>query len=186
LGERHGQLADMKVENGIIYLEFVVPTRGLLGYRGEFLTDTRGLGIINTSFEKYAVDPVEWKERNQGSLIAYESGTTLLYGLVNMQDRGTLFLGPGINVYKGQIVGQNSRSGDLRINVCKEKQLTNHRSKGEGTGEHFNAPKLMGLEDAIGYIAEDELVEVTPQNIRLRKKILDEIEAKRAARGLVC
>ncbi len=184
LGERHGQLQDMKVENGIIYLEFVVPTRGLLGYRGEFLTDTRGLGIINTSFFEYGVDPVEWKDRNQGSLIAYEAGTTLLYGLVNMQDRGTLFIGPGIVIYKGQVVGQNSRGDDLRINVCKEKQLTNHRSKGEGVGVHFNAPKIMGLEDAIGYIAEDELVEVTPQNIRIRKAILDETMAKRAARGL--
>ena len=184
LGERHGQLTDMRVENGLIFLEFLVPTQGLLGYRSEFLTDTRGLGIINTIFEKYDLDPVGWKERAQGSLVAHETGETRLYGIINVQDRGIMFVGPGTNVYKGQVVGQNARPGDIRINVCKEKQLTNNRSKGEGVSEHFNAPKLMSLENALVYIAEDELVEVTPENIRIRKKILDEAEAKRIARGL--
>ncbi len=185
MGVRHGELKDMRTENETVYLEFIIPTRGLFGYRSEFITDTRGLGIINTLFSHYGPDFDYWHEREQGSLLAHESGTSLLYGLINVQDRGELFIGPGTNVYKGQVVGQNSRAGDLSINVCKEKQLTNHRSKGEGVSEHFNSPKIMGLEDALEYIADDELVEVTPQNIRLRKKILDEVEAKRIARGLV-
>lgn len=184
MGQRHGELKDMRTENGNVFLEFLIPTRGLLGYRSRFITDTRGLGIINTLFANYNQDFDSWRERDQGSLVAHETGTALLYGLVNIQDRGTLFVGPGAKVYKGQVVGQNSRAGDLAINVCKEKQLTNHRSKGEGVGEHFDAPKVMGLEAALEYIADDELVEVTPQNIRIRKKILDETEAKRVARGL--
>lgn len=184
MGERHGNLRDMRQENGAVFLEFLIPTRGLLGYRSKFITDTRGLGIINTSFENYDKDFASWKERDRGSLVAYEMGKTLLYGLVNVQDRGILFVGPGTEVYKGQVIGQNSRAGDLRINVCKEKQLTNHRSKGEGVGEHFDAPKIMNLEAALEYIDDTELVEVTPQNIRIRKIILDEADAKRTARGL--
>ena len=179
LGSRSGQLKEMKTENGITFLEFAVPTRGLLGYRTEFLTDTRGLGIINTIFYQYQPDPKNWHEREQGSLVAYESGTTNLYGLLNMQDRGVLFIGPGVPVYQGQVVGQNSRTGDMRVNVCKTKQLSNMRSKGEGGSEHFNAPRIMGLEDALEYIGEDELVEITPKSVRLRKLILDEKEAKR-------
>lgn len=184
MGKRHGNLRDMRQENGAVFLEFLIPTRGLFGYRSKFITDTRGLGIINTSFENYDKDFAAWKERNQGSLVAYETGKTLLYGLVNVQDRGILFIGPGTEVYKGQVIGQNARTGDLRINVCKEKQLTNHRSKGEGVGEHFDAPKIMNLEAALEYIDDTELVEVTPQNIRIRKIILDESAAKRTARGL--
>ena len=111
--------------------------------------------------------------------MAYESGTTNLYGLLNVQDRGVLFIGPGVPVYQGQVVGQNSRTGDMRVNVCKTKQLSNMRSKGEGGSEHFNAPRIMGLEDALEYIGEDELVEITPKSVRLRKLILDEKEAKR-------
>lgn len=184
MGGRHGNMRDMRVENGQIFLEFLIPTRGLLGYRSEFITDTRGLGIINASFEKYDADFQNWQDRNQGSLVAHETGTTLLYGLVNIQDRGILFIGPGVEVYKGQVVGQSARSGDLRVNVCKEKQLTNHRSKGEGVGEHFDAPKIMNLEAVLEYIDDTELVEVTPQNIRIRKIILDESTAKKVARGL--
>jgi len=184
MGERHGNLRDMRAENGQIFLEFYIPTRGLLGYRSQFLTDTRGLGIINASFENYGQDFTNWKERDQGSLIAFETGKTLLYGLVNIQDRGVLFVGPGVDVYKGQVVGQNARAGDLRVNVCKEKKLSNMRSKGEGTSEHFNTPKIMSLENALEYIDDSELVEVTPMSVRLRKKILDEVEAKRMARGL--
>lgn len=182
LNSRKGKLVDMKNVDGTIFLEFIIPTRGLFGYRNEFLTDTKGLGIINTNFYRYQADPGNWKERNQGSLVAHETGTTNLYGLRNVQDRGVLFLGPGIKVYEGQVVGQNSKSEDIRVNVCKEKQLSNMRSRGEGTTEHFNEPKIMDLEDALVYIGDDELVEITPKNIRIRKVFLDEISAKRAAR----
>ncbi len=184
MGERHGELKDMKTDNGITYFEFLIPTRGLFGYRSQFLTDTRGLGIINTSFNKYDKDFDTWRERQNGSLTAHEAGVTMLYGLVNIQDRGNLFVGPGVQVYRGMVVGQNSRPEDIAVNVCKEKQLTNHRSKGDGVGEHFNVPKVMGLEDALEYIGDDELVEVAPKSIRIRKVILDETQAKKAARGL--
>ena len=184
MGARHGQMRDMKSENGVIFLEFYIPTRGLLGYRSEFITDTRGLGIINTCFEDYGPDFDNWQERDQGSLVAFESGKTLLYGLINSQDRGQLFVGPGEQVYKGQVIGKNARVGDLLINICKEKQLTNHRSKGEGVSAHFDKPVDMSLENCLDYIDDSELVEVTPQNIRIRKAILDEVEAKRVARGL--
>ena len=179
MGMRRGDLKDMKTENGITFLEFVISTRGLFGYRSEFITDTRGLGLINTIFEEYASDNGYSHEREQGSLIAHETGKTSLYGLTNSQDRGIMFVGPAVDVYKGEVIGLNTRSEDMRINVCKEKQLSNMRSKGEGGMEHFNAPKIMGLEDALEFIADDELVEVTPKNVRIRKVILDEQEAKR-------
>ena len=179
LGTRNGEMKEMKVEGGIAFLEFVIPTRGLFGYRSEFLIDTRGLGIMNTIFEKFDEDKREWREREQGSLVAHESGQTNLYGLLNVQGRGILFVGPGITVYKGQVVGQNSRKEDIRVNVCKTKELSNMRSKGDGSADHFNAPKPMDLEDALEYIGDDELVEVTPQNVRIRKMILDENEEKR-------
>jgi GTP-binding protein len=179
LGGRNGLMMEMRVENGIAFLEFVIPTRGLFGYRSEFLVDTRGLGIMNTMFEKYAEETGTWRERERGSLVAHETGQTNLYGLTNVQDRGNLFVGPGIPVYKGQVVGQHSRQGDLRVNVCKAKELSNMRSKGDGSAEHFNAPKTMELEAALEYIGDDELVEVTPKSIRIRKMILDENDEKR-------
>ena len=182
LGSRKGEMIEMRNLNNIIFLEFIIPTRGLFGYRTEFLTDTKGLGIINTSFHQYLPDPGNWKEKEQGSLIAYESGPTNLYGLKNVQDRGTLFFGHGVEIYEGQVVGQNSRPNDIRVNVCKTKQLSNIRSKGEGNTEHFNTPKTMGLEDALEYIGDDELVEITPKNIRIRKIYLKEIDEKRALR----
>lgn len=184
LGGRKGELLNMQSDSGITSLEFLIPTRGLFGYRTEFLTDTRGLGIINTLFEGYRPDPGEFAERDQGSLIAHETGECNSYGILNVQDRGVLFVSPGFKVYKGQVVGQHIRSGDLAINVCKAKQLSNMRSKGDGTTEHMNAPRIMSLEDALEYIADDEYVEVTPQNIRIRKIILDEVAAKRKARGM--
>lgn len=179
MGERRAEMKEMTIENGIVFYEFIVATRELLGYRGEFITDTRGLGIINTAFLEYRPDTPSARERKNGSLVAHESGTTNLYGLLNVQDRGVLFVGPAIPVYKGQVVGQNARPEDMRVNVCKTKQLSNMRSKGEGTSEHFNTPKTMGLEDALEYVSEDELVEVTPKSIRIRKMILDEVEARR-------
>ena len=182
LGSRKGELAEMRNQNKIIFLEFIIPTKGFLGYRTEFLTDTKGLGIINTSFHQYLPDPGNWKEKEQGSLVACESGPTNLYGLKNVQDRGVLFLGHGVEVYEGQVVGQNSRPNDIRVNVCKTKQLSNMRSKGEGSTEHFDTPKTMGLEDALEYIGDDELVEITPKSIRIRKLYLKEIDEKRANR----
>lgn len=185
LGTRHGEMREMRTENGICFLEFNIPTRGLFGYRNEFLTLSKGLGIMNTCFADYEIDPGNWKEREQGSLVAHETGTSNLYGLLNVQDRGIMFYGPCAEVYKGQVVGQNGRPGDLSVNVCKEKQLSNMRSKGEGTAEHFNAPKIMGLEESLEYIGDDELVEITPKNIRIRKMILDENEAKKKAKGII-
>ena len=178
-GNRHAEVISMNVENDVAFLEFIIATRELFGYRAEFVTDTKGLGIFNSLFEEYRPDSGIIPERLQGSLVAHENGMTTLYGLTNVQDRGTLFVGPAIAVYKGQVIGQNSRVEDLRVNVCKIKQQSNMRSKGEGTNEHFDAPRVMGLEDALEYIGEDELVEVTPQNIRIRKIILDELEERR-------
>ena len=169
LGSRSGIMKKMDLKDGIAHLEFIIPTRGLFGYRREFMTDTRGLGIMNTLFYKYMPEKSVWKERDRGSLVAFETGITRLYGLTNVQDRGELFYGPGVSVYRGQVVGQNSRNNDIWVNVCKEKQLSNMRSKGEGTSEHFNVPRLMSLEDALEYIDGSELVEVTPKSVRIRK-----------------
>lgn len=169
LGSRHAAMQDMNTENGIVYLEFIISTKELFGYRSEFIADTRGLGILNTSFFEYQSDNGVSLTRDRGSLVASENGVTKLFGLTGIQDRGELFIGPAVSVYKGQVIGQNSRGDDIKVNVCKEKQQTNHRSSGEGVSEHFNAPKIMGLEDALEYIDDSELVEVTPKNIRIRK-----------------
>lgn len=169
MGLRHAQLQDMTVEKGITYLEFIVSTKELFGFKSEFITDTHGTGIINSSFLEYCPDTGKNFVRDRGSLVAHETGTTKLYGLVAGQGRGELFVGPGVAVYAGQVIGQNSRVEDIRINVCKEKQQTNHRSSGEGVAEHFNAPRTVTLEEALEYIDDSELVEVTPQNIRIRK-----------------
>lgn len=184
LGSRHGEMKDMRKEGNIVFLEFIMPTRGLFGYRSEFLSDTRGLGIINSSFLDYRQDSAEWPERERGSLVAFETGTSNLYGLLNVQGRGTLFFGPGIPVYKGQVVGQNARAEDIEVNICKAKQLSNMRSKGEGVSEHFKAPKTMDLEESLEYIGDDELVEVTPLNIRIRKTTLDKALARKKELGI--
>ena len=183
MGERKGELKDMKMNGNIVLMEFTIPTRGLFGYKNEFLTDTKGLGIINTVFFQYLPDPGNWKERNHGSLISTDTGPTNIYGLTNVQDRGTLFFGAAVEIYEGQVVGQNSRPNDIRVNVCKEKALSNMRSKGDGGIEYFKTPKTMGLEDALEYIGDDELVEVTPKNVRIRKMHLKEVDAKRAERA---
>ncbi|MCJ7804219.1 translational GTPase TypA, partial [Patescibacteria group bacterium] len=184
LGNRLGLMKKMEVEDRVAHLEFIISTRGLFGYRREFMTDTRGLGIINTLFHQYLPAKGEGQARERGSLIACETGATRLYGLTNVQGRGELFVGPGTNVYKGQVVGQNSRQEDIWVNVCKEKQLSNMRSKGDGSMEHFNVPRVMGLDDALEYIDQTELVEATPKSIRIRKIILDELEEKRRKKGL--
>lgn len=169
MGVRGGTVVDMNQENGLVMVEFVIPTRKIFGYRSQFIIDTKGTGIINTMFHEFIPDSGEVFERSRGSLVAYADGVTTLYGLTRAQGRGTLFIGPGAKVYKGQVIGQNSRDSDIVINVVKEKQLSNMRSKGEGVAEHFNVPKPMGLEDSLEYIDDSELVEVTPKNIRIRK-----------------
>ena len=182
MGNRKGEIKEMRNSNGTMFMEFIIPTRGLFGYRNEFLTDTKGLGIMNTIFFQYMPDPENWKEREHGSLISTETGPTNMYGLRAVQDRGIMFFGPAVEVYEGQVVGQNARGNDIRVNVCKEKALSNMRSKGEGNKEHFNVPKTMGLEDALEYIGDDELVEVTPKNVRIRKMHLREVDQTRAER----
>ncbi len=169
MGLRHAELLDMIADNGVVVLEFVIATKEFFGYRSQFVTDTKGMGIISSSFFEYRNNVGGKFERSNGSLVVFETGITKLYALIGAQDRGELFVGPGLPVYKGQVIGRNSRGDDISINVCKEKQQTNHRSSGEGTSEHFNSPKLMSLENAIEYIDDSELVEVTPKNIRIRK-----------------
>jgi GTP-binding protein len=180
IGGRKGEMVEVRNINGIVFLEFIIPTRGLFGYKTEFLTDTKGLGIMNTAFYQYQLDPGNWQERTNGSLVSTGTGQTNMYGLRNVQDRGIMFFSPAVPIYEGQVVGQNSRPNDIRVNVCKEKQLSNMRSKGEGNTEHFNTPKTMGLEDALEYIGDDELVEITPKNVRIRKIYLKETDEKRA------
>lgn len=185
LGERFGEMQKMDKIDKTVYLEFIIPTRGLFGFKNVYLTDTKGLGIINSSFYKYDLDKTGWMEREHGSLVAFETGTTMLYGMLPIQERGELFVSPSVPVYKGQVVGQNARPGDMICNVCKAKIASNHeRTKGHGVAEHFNEPRIMSLEDSLEYIDDTELVEVTPQNIRIRKKILDEALAKKLARGI--
>ncbi len=169
MGLRSGQMIDMTNENGVVLAEFIIPTRKLFGYRSEFITDTKGTGVLNTMFHSFEPDSGEAFERSRGSLVAHQDGSATLYGLTHSQDRGVLFIAPGTKVYGGQVIGQNSRDGDIRVNVVKEKQQSNMRSKGEGVSQHFNTPKPMGLEESLEYIDDSELVEVTPQNIRIRK-----------------
>ena len=169
LGTRHAALEDMNSDQGVVFFEFVIATKELFGYRSEFISDTRGMGIINSAFLEYRPDIGAQRVRDHGSLVATEDGLTKAYGLSIIQERGIMFIGPAVSIYKGQIIGQNARSGDMGVNICKEKQQTNMRSKGEGVTAHVNAPQLMGLEDALEYIDDTELVEVTPKNIRIRK-----------------
>ncbi|HTK03970.1 MAG TPA: translational GTPase TypA, partial [Candidatus Eisenbacteria bacterium] len=182
LGKRRAEMKDMKVENKTAYLEFVIPTRGLIGYRSELLTDTKGLGIMNALFLGYEDYRGDFEANEHGSLIAFEDGETRTYSLVAAQERGQLFLGPGVHVYCGMVIGQNAKAEDLEVNVCKEKKLSNMRSKGDGAADALDTPRSMTLEDALEYIGEDELVEVTPKNIRLRKLLLDPNDRKRELR----
>lgn len=181
LSQRKGELLGMTpINGGYTRLQFSIPSRGLIGYRGEFMTDTKGNGIINTSFEDYEEYKGEISYRKNGSLIAYESGTTLTYGLFNAQDRGTLFVGAGEQVYAGMIIGENPRTEDIEVNVCKAKHLTNTRSSGADDALRLVPPKILSLEQALDYIDTDELLEVTPEHLRLRKKILDSTARYRA------
>lgn len=182
MGQRHAKMDNMETTEGITYLEFTIATKELIGFRSEFITDTKGMGIMNAAFMEFLPDDGFIRERERGSMVAYETGETRLYGLVNVQDQGELFIGAAVKVYEGQVVGQNTRPGDMRVNVCKEKKLSNMRSKGDGGAEHFNTPRVMGLEDSLEYIDDTELVEVTPKSIRIRKVILNETEARKQAK----
>ena len=183
LSERKGELRNMTTNaSGTTRLEFIIPSRGLIGYRGEFLTDTKGNGVINTIFEGYVPFKGEISYRGQGSLIAYETGVSVTYGLFNAQERGTLFISPGEKVYSGMIIGQNGKAEDVEVNVCKTKHLSNTRSSGSDDALKLSPPKILSLEQAIDFIETDELLEITPKNLRIRKKILDPLARKRAAR----
>src|SRR5260221_1039809 len=184
MGKRGAEMVYMNSENGTTFTEFNVATKNIFGARGELLTDTHGLVIFNSMFLEFKEDKGAAVGRDHGSLVAFESGTTRLYGLTNVQDRGILFIGPGEEVYRGEVVGQNSREDDIEVNVCKEKKLSNMRSKGDGGADHFKAPKKMSLEEALEYIDDSELVEITPKNIRVRKIILDPVAARKQAKLL--
>lgn len=180
MGSRHAEVLDMKTEEGITFFEFIISTKELFGYRSEFITDTKGFGIINTLFFEFRPQTtLNTYTRANGSLVAHESGTTKTYGLLNAQERGTIFIEAAEQVYKGQVIGKNSRQEDIRVNVCREKHLTNMRSKGEDVATKMNAVTKMDLEDALEYINDEELVEVTPKSIRIRKIILDVLEERR-------
>ena len=181
LSQRKGELLGMSpINGGYTRLQFSIPSRGLIGYRGEFLTDTKGNGIINSSFEGYEEYKGDISYRKNGSLIAYESGDAITYGLFNAQERGTLFIGPGEKVYAGMIVGENPRTEDIEVNVCKTKHLTNTRSSSADEALRLVPPKILSLEQALDYIDTDELLEVTPKSLRIRKKILDHTARYRA------
>ena len=182
LGERKGELLNMHSNgSGSTRLEFLIPARGLIGYRGEFLTDTKGTGVLNTIFENYGPYKGDIQYHKQGSLIAFEAGEAITYGLFNAQERGTLFIGPGEKVYAGMVIGQNGKAEDIELNVCKTKKLTNTRSSSADEALKLTPPRILSLEQCLEFIDTDELLEVTPKSLRIRKKILDPTLRKRAA-----
>ncbi len=182
LGTRKGELQNMTpITGGYQRLEFSIPARGLIGYRGEFLTDTKGEGIINTIFDEYAPYKGDIQFRKQGSIIAFETGESVTYGLFQAQERGTLFIGAGEKVYSGMVIGQTGKTEDVEINVCKSKHLTNTRASGSDDALRLTPPKVLSLEQALEFIDTDELLEITPTSLRIRKKILDSTLRKRAA-----
>ncbi len=183
LSNRKGELLGMSSIGGsYTRLEFLIPSRGLIGYRGEFMTDTKGNGIINTVFEEYGPYKGDIAYRKQGSLIAFEAGETVAYGLFNAQDRGTLFIGPGEKVYAGMVIGQSGKTEDIELNVCKTKHLTNTRSSSADEALKLTTPKKLSLEEALEFIDTDELLEITPESLRIRKKILDSTLRFRASK----
>jgi len=184
LSQRKGELKNMTpINGGYTRIEFSIPSRGLIGYRGDFMTDTKGNGIINTIFEGYEPYKGDISYRKQGSLIAFETGESVTYGLFSAQDRGTLFIGPGERVYSGMVIGSCSRAEDIELNVCKKKHLTNTRSSSADEALTLVPPKILSLEQALDFIETDELLEVTPEHLRIRKRILDPLKRKRANLG---
>ena len=181
LGSRKGEFQSMTPVGNRTKLEFLVPSRGLFGYRNEFLTDTKGEGIMASVFEKYAPVKGDIQRRSTGSLVAFETGEAVTYGLFNAQERGTLFIGAGTPVYAGMIVGETPKAEDISVNVCKKKQLTNMRASGSDEALRLTTPKQMSLEQCLEFLADDELLECTPENLRLRKRILDHGERMKLA-----
>jgi GTP-binding protein len=182
LSQRKGELQNMTpIAGGYTRIEFKIPSRGLIGYRGEFMTDTKGNGIINTIFDGYELYKGDISYRKLGSLIAFETGESVTYGLFSAQDRGTLFIGPGEKVYSGMVIGQCSRAEDVELNVCKKKHLTNTRSSSADEALTLVPPRVLSLEQALDFIDVDELLEVTPESLRIRKRILDPTLRKRAS-----
>ncbi len=182
LGSRKAQMENMYPNNdGYMRLEFIIPSRGLIGYRSEFLTDTKGNGVMNSLLEGFEEYKGEIATRNRGSMIAWETGTSVAYGLLNAELRGALFLGPGVEVYEGMIVGENAKNEDLTVNVCKKKHVTNMRASGSDDTVKLTPPVIMSLEQCLEFISDDELVEITPENIRLRKKILSKQDRDKLA-----
>ena len=173
LGSRKAELQTMHPSGSRMRIEFLIPARGLFGYKSEFLTDTKGEGVMNSVFDSYQPYKGDIPRRNTGSLVCFETGESITYGLYNAQERGTLFIGAGVPVYEGMIVGQSPKAEDLVINVCKKKHLTNTRASGSDDALRLIPPKILSLEDSLEFIADDELLEVTPKNIRIRKRILD-------------
>lgn len=184
MGNRRGQMVDLRHgERGTVYLTYLVPTRGLLGFRSAFMTATRGTGIMHALFHGYQPASSDGIRRERGSIVAWEAGVSTSYALHNAEERGILFIGPGVEVYEGMIVGQNARAGDMPINVCKKKHLTNVRSSTEDIMVRLTPPRQLSLDECIEYIAEDELLEVTPRSLRLRKRILGTEVRRKAAAG---
>jgi GTP-binding protein len=174
LGTRKAELVNMHSANeGYMRLEFKIPARGLIGYRSEFLTDTKGNGIMNHIFHGYESYKGDIPGRQRGSLVAWEDGEAVTYGLYNAQERGNLFITPGTRVYEGMVVGENSRTEDIVVNVCKKKHVTNMRASGSDDALRLTPARVLSLEQSLEFIAEDELVEITPKSIRLRKRILN-------------
>lgn len=182
MGKRLGIMKDMRVDRGVAFFDFVVPTRGLIGVRNVFMTATRGQGIMNSLFLGYESYKGELPPDTHGSIVASETGDSNSYGLMTAQGRGQLFIGAAVPVYEGMVVGQNAKSGDIPVNVCKTKELSNMRSKNQGVQETLDVPRTLSLEDALDYIGDDELVEITPKNIRIRKMYLTELDRKRSQR----
>jgi GTP-binding protein len=182
IGQRKGELKNMMQSNGNTRLEFLVPARGLIGFRSEFMTQTKGTGIVHHNFHSYEPYKGELSTRSRGALIAMEEGTAVAYGMWKLQERSTFFIEPTMRVYTGMIVGENSREYDMVVNVCKTKQLTNMRASGSDEAVRLEPPRQLTLEQAIEWIAEDEYVEVTPKFIRLRKKYLDHNERNRMSK----
>ena len=181
LGQRKGELRSMgPIGGNYTRMEFSIPSRGLIGYRGDFLTDTKGNGIMNTAFDGYAPYKGDIQYRKQGSLIAYETGESVTYGLYSAQERGALFIGPGEKVYAGMVIGENGKTDDIEVNVCKTKHLTNTRSSSADEALRLTPPRILSLEQALDFIDTDELLEVTPESLRIRKKILDPKLRKRS------
>jgi len=176
-------MKDMRMDRDRALIDFAVPTRGLIGIRNEFLTSTKGQGIMNTVFLGYEPYKGECATNPHGSIVSSESGLSNTYGLITAQGRGVLFIGPGIEVYEGMVIGQNAKAQDVPVNICRTKELTNFRTKNFGIQDTLAVPRTMGLEDALDYIGDDELVEVTPKTVRIRKRYLTENERKRAEKS---